>query len=380
MADETKYKVVAKSLENDIRAGKYAGRSLPSEAQLVRQFGVGRKTVQRAILELQHLGLVVRRQGKGTFLSNLGKRTTGLLGLLIPDATSATIFQSFSREIARIGQNAGYTFLFGEAAVGDAESVVSQTRRFAHEFVSHHVEGVIFRPLVDESYEKVNVEIAEIFDQVGIPLVLIDSDLVAPPKRSAFDVVEINNIIAEQRIAEHLLRLGRRRIAFLMDDTPMGISINLRSRLFGLASAVMAAGVEWNPKHVLTVRADDVLGVRRAIGRRYTPDAIVCASDIVAVRLMQTLSKLGRRVPDDIAVIGFDDMEEARFSNPALTTIHQPVEQIAEQAFRALMRRIRGDSLPPCEILVDAPLVVRKSTLGSGKPPRNMRKKNGVAT
>ena len=380
MADETKYKVVAKSLENDIRAGKYAGRSLPSEAQLVRQFGVGRKTVQRAILELQHLGLVVRRQGKGTFLSNLGKRTTGLLGLLIPDATSATIFQSFSREIARIGQNAGYTFLFGEAAVGDAESVVSQTRRFAHEFVSHHVEGVIFRPLVDESYEKVNVEIAEIFDQVGIPLVLIDSDLVAPPKRSAFDVVEINNIAAEQRITDHLLGLGRRRIAFLMDDSPMGISINLRSRLFGLASAVMAAGVEWNPKHVLTVRADDVLGVRRAIGRRYTPDAIVCASDIVAVRLMQTLSKLGRRVPDDIAVIGFDDMEEARFSNPALTTIHQPVEQIAEQAFRALMRRIRGDSLPPCEILVDAPLVVRKSTLGSGKPPRNMRKKKGSVT
>ena len=380
MNEETRYRVVAKSLENEIRAGKYAGRSLPSEAQLVRRFGVGRKTVQRAILELQYQGLVVRRQGKGTFLSNLGKRTTGLLGLLIPDATSATIFQSFSREIARIGQNAGYTFLFGEAAVGDAESVVSQTRRFAHEFVSHHVEGVIFRPLVDESYEKVNVEIAEIFDQVGIPLVLIDSDLVAPPKRSAFDVVEINNIIAEHRIAEHLLRLGRRRIAFLMDDTPMGISINLRSRLFGLASAVMAAGVEWNPKHVLTVRADDVLGVRRAIGRRYTPDAIVCASDIVAVRLMQTLSKLGRRVPDDIAVIGFDDIEEARFSNPALTTIHQPVDQIAEQAFRALMRRIRGDGLPPCEILVDAPLSPRKSTLGSGNPSRNMRKKKGSVT
>ena len=380
MADETKYKVVAKSLENDIRAGKYAGRSLPSEAQLVRQFGVGRKTVQRAILELQYQGLVVRRQGKGTFLSNLGKRTTGLLGLLIPDASSATIFQSFSREIARIGQNAGYTFLFGEAAVGDAESVVSQTRGFAHEFASHHVEGVIFRPLVDESYEKVNLEIAGIFEQVGIPLVLIDSDLVSPPKRSAFDVVEINNIAAEQRIADHLLGLGRRRIAFLMDDSPMGISINLRSRLFGLASAVMAAGVEWNPKHVLTVRADDVLGVRRAIGRRYTPDAIVCASDIVAVRLMQTLSKLGRRVPDDIAVIGFDDMEEARFSNPALTTIHQPVDQIAEQAFRALMRRIRGDGLPPCEILVEAPLIVRKSTLGSGNPSRNMRKKKGSAT
>ena len=196
MADETKYKVVAKSLENDIRAGKYAGRSLPSEAQLVRQFGVGRKTVQRAILELQHLGLVVRRQGKGTFLSNLGKRTTGLLGLLIPDASSATIFQSFSREIARVGQNAGYTFLFGEAAVGDADSVALQTRKFARDFAARHVEGVIFRPLVDEGYEKVNLEIAGIFKKVGIPLVLIDSDIVSSPKRSEFDIVGINNIVA----------------------------------------------------------------------------------------------------------------------------------------------------------------------------------------
>jgi DNA-binding LacI/PurR family transcriptional regulator len=78
---------------------------------------------------------------------------------------------------------------------------------------------------------------------------------------------------------------------------------------------------------------------------------------------MQTLSKLGRRVPDDIAVIGFDDMEEARFSNPALTTIHQPVEQIAEQAFRTLMSRIRNADCVPREILLDAPLVARASTI-----------------
>lgn len=369
MQESVKYRIVVREMEEDIRSGKYAGRSLPSEAQLVKRFGVGRKTVQRAILELQHLGLVVRRKGKGTFLSKLGQRTTGLLGILIPDAPSATIFRSFSREIARIGQNAGYTFLFGEAAVGDAESVVSQTRRFAHEFVSHHVEGVIFRPLVDESYEKVNLEIAGIFEQVGIPLVLIDSDLVSPPKRSAFDVVGINNIVVEQRVVDHLLDLGRRRIAFLMDDSPMGISINLRSRLFGLASAVTAAGVEWNAKHVLTVRADDVAGVRRAIGRRYSPDAIVCGNDAVAICLMQTLSCIGKRVPEDIAVIGFDDMDEAKFSDPSLTTIHQPVEQIAEQAFRALMRRIRGDNLSPCEILMDASLVVRRSTLGTRKSP-----------
>ena len=381
MADETKYKVVAKSLENDIRAGKYAGRSLPSEAQLVRQFGVGRKTVQRAILELQHLGLVVRRQGKGTFLSNLGKRTTGLLGLLIPDASSATIFQSFSREIARVGQNAGYTFLFGEAAVGDADSVALQTRKFARDFAARHVEGVIFRPLVDEGYEKVNLEIAGIFKKVGIPLVLIDSDIVSSPKRSEFDIVGINNIVAGQRIADHLFGLGRRRIAFLMDASPLGFSVNLRSRLFGLAGAVVSAGVEWNAKHVLTVRADDVAGIRRSICRRYRPDAIVCANDAVAIRLMQTLSFLGKRVPEDIAVVGCDGIDSSRLSVPSLTTIHQPVEQIAEQAFRALMSRIRNTTGGnPREILLDAPLVARSSTIGSNSCARKIRIRKGIIT
>ena len=148
-----------------------------------------------------------------------------------------------------------------------------------------------------------------------------------------------------------------------MDASPLGFSVNLRSRLFGLAGAVVSAGMEWNAKHVLTVRADDVAGIRRAICRRYRPDAIVCANDAVAIRLMQTLSFLGKRVPEDIAVVGCDGIDSSRLSVPSLTTILQPVEQIAEQAFRTLMSRIRNADCVPREILLDAPLVARASTI-----------------
>ncbi len=380
MSEEVKYKAIVRSLEGEIRTGKYAGRLLPSEMQLVRRFGVGRKTVQRAILELQYRGLVARKHGKGTFLTRRGERTTGLLGLLIPDASSATIFQSFSREIARIGQEAGYTFLFGEAAAGNAESVTRQTQAFAREFAARHVEGVIFRPIVDEGYVKVNLEVASIFRRKGIPLVLIDSDLVSPPERSGFDIVGIDNIMVGRRIAEHLFELGRRHIAFLMDASPLGLSVNLRNRLFGLAGAVVTAGGEWNATHVFVTRADDVAGVRRMLRRKFRPDAIVCANDTVAIRLMSTLSSIGIRVPEDVAVVGCDDIEGARLSVPALTTVHQPVGHIAEQSFRTLQSLIRhvGRGVPR-EILFDAPLVTRASTLvGGSTKTRTKRKEKTV--
>ena len=365
MQESVKYRIVVQGIEEDIRSGKYAGRALPSEAQLVKRFGVGRKTVQRAILELQHLGLVVRQQGKGTFLTRQGKSATGLLGLLMPDSWHSPIFQSLSRELARIGQDAGYTFLFGEAAEGNVDSVAEQTCRFAREFASRRVEGVIFRPMVDERCIDANIEVADIIRSAGIPIVLIDSDILPSSKRSDFDVVGINNIVAGQSIAKHLIATGRRRIAFLMDASPLGISFNLRSRLFGLSGEIISSGGKWDKCNIYPVKADDVAGLKRLLRKKFRPDAIVCANDVVAVRLLHTLQSIGIRVPEDIAVMGCDDIEGGRVVSPTLSTIHQPVDKIAELAFGTLQRRIRGDDLPPCEIFVDAPVVVRKSTMGA---------------
>ena len=107
----------------------------------------------------------------------------------------------------------------------------------------------------------------------------------------------------------------------------------------------------------------------------------VCANDAVAIRLMQTLSFLGKRVPEDIAVVGCDGIDSSRLSVPSLTTIHQPVEQIAEQAFMTLMSRIRNTTGGnPREILLDAPLVARSSTIGSNSCARKIRIRKGIIT
>ena len=374
MVDEIKYRRIAAQLESEIRSGKYATRALPSEMQLVRRFGVGRKTVQRAMLELQYRGIVTRMHGKGTFLTERGANLTGLLGLLIPNAASQLFFQSFAREVARVGQEKGYTFLYGEAAAGDAESVALQTRRFAREFAARRVEGVIFRPILGARYTCVNEEVVDVFRKAGVPVVLVDSDIVAPPLRSGFDVVGINNVLAGRRIADYLMGIGRRRIAFLINDVPEGISVNLRNRLFGLSGAVSSAGARWSANHVIRLEPDDVNGFRRVFKRKFIPDAIVCVCDDVALKLMPTLTAIGKRVPEDVAVAGFDDIDGARLSVPSLTTIHQPIARIAECAFEALQYRMgRLEGMPPREILLDAPLIERDSTADHKVKRRNRK-------
>ena len=88
----------------------------------------------------------------------------------------------------------------------------------------------------------------------------------------------------------------------------------------------------------------------------------MCGNDEQAILLAETLARLGKRIPDDVAVVGFDDIAAARTANPPLTTISQPVRKLAATAFKTLLARIRYPNNDPREILLDAPLVARRST------------------
>jgi DNA-binding LacI/PurR family transcriptional regulator len=91
------------------------------------------------------------------------------------------------------------------------------------------------------------------------------------------------------------------------------------------------------------------------------PDALICANDATAARLLVTLASLGVHVPDDVRLASFDDVQYANLLSPPLTTIHQPCEQIGAVAVQTLLQRLREPGTPPREILLDAPLVVRRS-------------------
>ena len=357
-----RYKQAAESLADGLRGGIYAkDGKLLGEYELAKRLGVARETARKAIAELVRRGLVERRRGVGTFLTERGKRRSGLIALMIPDVSSAEIFKVISAEIERLGRANGYQFrpvAFRKRAV---EESALEARRLARQLVVECVEGVIFRPFLDERMAQTNREVVRIFQNAEVPVVLIDSDIAEPPDRSECDLVAVDNISAGRRVAEHLIEKGRRRVAFLMNGLSMRSNANWRNRLFGVAGELALGGIESAVK-VLDCRPDDQEALARLYRSHFRPDAIVCGNDETAVILMRTLQAIGRRIPTDVAVVGFDDAACAASATPPLTTVRQPAKLIAKTALRMLFARIANPKIEVREAYLPAPLVVRRST------------------
>ena len=361
-ANLPKHQQVFETLKEEILAGKYDIRHrLPSEAQLVRRFGISRPTVSRALRDLKSAGYLDRRPGSGTYLNPAARLESGYFGMIIPSYGSAEIFAPICAEIALRSQQAGYTLLWGDSSATDLETRANQALELCRQYIRQNVAGVFLEPLeLIPGHEAINQEILHTLTENRIPTVLIDRDIVCFPERSGYDLVGIDNLSAGYRVADHLIRQGARRITFVSRP---GSAPTVLQRIAGVHDALLNAGIHWNPDQIATGNPDDAAFVRRIVGKsaKQRPDAFVCANDATAARLMVTLGTLGLRVPNDVRLASFDDVQYAKLLSPPLTTIHQPCEQIGAVAVQALLQRISEPDTPPREILLDAPLVIRRS-------------------
>ena len=365
MADDTniKYRDIFRMLRSEILAGKYDHvLRLPSENQLVRRFNASRSTMIRVMLELQKYGLVERRRGSGTYLSPMARNSTGCLGLIVPGHRNVEIFTPICAEIARVSREAGYTTLFGDVSSSNPLERVRQAQALAADYASRRVSGVFFEPieLLPDSTE-LSLEILSILNGNHIPVVLLDRDVVSAKGRSQYDLVGINNIRAGRTLAAHIIEQEARHICFFM---PPHSAPTIFQRCEGVAMAVRGAGIPWRDTNVCVAFPDDADAVRRLFRKGVAPDALICGNDRTAARLLQTLTGIGKRVPQDTMLAGFDDVSCAQLLSPPLTTMRQPCEAIAAVAVRTLLERIYDPTLPPREINLEATLVVRKSTKG----------------
>jgi DNA-binding LacI/PurR family transcriptional regulator len=343
-------------LREAIRGGAYADGSFLSEAQVMRKFGVGRQTAVRILNELVKDGLIVRRPGAGTFLSRLGRRATGRIGLIIHGSDYCELFAPVAKQISQACQASGYGLMFGDVSALDTPERVRRVMELVDKFLADGLDGLVFQPveLVPDA-AKINGRIVKRFTDAGVPVALLDSDIVPAPQRSDCDLVSVDHLSVGRRLAQHLREAGARRVVYLMqkDRAPC-----VRERQTGVA-----LGCEGLPLPGKAVFADpeDRAAVRRML-KRERPDAIACYNDRQAAHLLQTLAQLGVRVPQDVRVTGFDDVLCARLTIPPLTTMHQPCEAIGSTIVKLLVERIREPSLPVRTVLLDSPLVVRQST------------------
>ena len=191
-----------------------------------------------------------------------------------------------------------------------------------------------------------------------VPVVLVDCDQLDPD----YSQVQIDSIHAMECVVEHLLGQGSRRLAVITGD--LG-HINGRERLAGVQMAAI--------RHGLSVPEDAVAmeqGFNEASGRRGMEtllsrgldfDAVVCHSDLIALGAMEILAKAGRKVPDDVRVVGFDNMEFTERIHPSLTTVDPRSCELGVMAARLLQQKIQNKHDHPLSIRSSAALIVRES-------------------
>ncbi|MFC7534689.1 LacI family DNA-binding transcriptional regulator [Actinoplanes sp. GCM10030250] len=193
----------------------------------------------------------------------------------------------------------------------------------------------------------------------GLPMVLIDDrDQVSGQIPS----VGTTNHTGAASAARHLLEIGRHKPLVITGPSRFGCT---QQRLDGFSSVYADAGHPIDDERVLLgdfTFAAGVDNVRHAIAAGIEFDAVFCHNDISATGAMQAIQDSGRRIPDDVAVVGFDDIPQAAHSSPPLTTVHQPMREMGEAAARTLLAHFEGTPLPNRPTVIPATFTVRAST------------------
>jgi DNA-binding LacI/PurR family transcriptional regulator len=302
-----------------------------------------RARVEAALAELNYRPNVSAR--------NLRRSRSGIIALALPEL-DAPYFSELARFVIRAAEEHSWTVL-----IDQTDGLPARERLVTEGLRAHLIDGLIFSPLALG-----REELADRRDDT--PLVLLGERVEHGPA----DHVAIDNVAAALAATQHLIGLGRRRIAAI-GYQPDVRSLTAALRMEGYLAALADAGLPRDERLVTPVesyrRAEGAAAMARLLDLAEPPDAVFCFNDLLALGALRTLHERGRRIPEDVAVVGFDDIEDGRFSNPTLTTVSPDKERIARLAVSMLRSRMDGDGqIPPREVRAPFTLVARESTLG----------------
>lgn len=304
-----------------------------------------RLLVEAAVAELGYRPNILAR--------NLKNGRSGLIALVVPEL-DVPYFSELARAVVTKAREFGYTVVVDQTdGEPDRERELIQGEGDAALF-----DAVILSPL---ALSQKDLPVRD----PRHPLVLLGERIAA----SDFDHVAIDNVSAARDATSHLFDLGRRRIAAIGDQPyETGETAQLRTRGFEMAHEAHGLPVDRSlviPRRTFHFSdgADAMEELLRHPDGR--PDAVFCYNDLVAIGAVRTLLSHGLRVPEDVAVVGFDDIEAARYQTPSLTTIAPDRRQIAQLAIERVIARLGSAAEDePAELYADYQLVVRESTAG----------------
>ncbi len=360
-AKKTKHQQILGYVRQAILSGTYkAGDRLPTDGQLMRQFNTSRPTVARAMRDLEMEGYLERRAGSGSFVRVPAQTKPSLIGILTPEIGEHELFQPICSEIALQCQKHNLSLLWADSSSGNGDTAIDHEKNayeLCQRYIKLGVAGVFFTPVeFSEKMLVANREIAEQLDANGISVVLLDRDIERLPKRSRFDLVGVDNFRCGYMQADHLLKLGCKRIGYASRAVS---APTIAARIAGFRHAMLSAGVQHSENLEFCGNLHDPTLIDSIAKAKL--DGLICANDTAAIMIMRGLIQRGVRIPEDLRMIGIDDVKIASMAMVPLTSIRQPCRAIGSAAVNTMIRRIENRKMCAHDIHVDVELVVRES-------------------
>lgn len=286
---------------------------------------------------------------------NLRSHRTGVIALAVPEM-DAPYFAELAHHVVRYASEHGWVVLVDETGQIQDESLREREQEAAAGVRRNLIDGAILSPLA--------LDDADLTEYGSVPLVLLGERL----ESGVADHVVVDNRGAAAELTRHLIDTGRRRIA-VIGAQPPPFGQTARLRLQGYLDTLAAAGMTVDDSLVVPAlewrRHAGAAAMRQLLEQPVPerPDAVFCLNDLLALGALHALAEAGVRVPQEIAVVGFDDIEEARFATPSLTTVAPDKAAIAREAVAHLARRLSPEgNWSPEEVTVGYTLQLRGSS------------------
>lgn len=325
----------------------------PDERELARLYKVSRDTVRQANTNLEKSGFLIRIQGKGTFVDDVARVKTGLhrIGLVMGHTNDTSseflppVFNGIWAAIAAHGHNHELELMMSKNGSGLTEQVVAVDKK--------RVDGLLF--LVLETDDQILLELKK----KGFPFVLINYYV----QGTKLNCILCNHRKAAFDATEHLIKLRHKDIAFMCGDLTHRSDID---RVQGYRMALEKHDIRYRPallKSCLYMQEEVKNRMRELLSLDAVPTGIICADDKIAFWVAEILCQYNLSVPEDVSLIGFNDMKIASTMKPNLTTMRMPMEKIGKLGTEMLIEIMNGNASREKEIKLDFSLVERDSCL-----------------
>jgi LacI family transcriptional regulator len=327
---------------------RHAGVSAMTVSRVINSSpSVSPDTRSRVEQSIAELGYIPSRLARG-----LSAQRTGTLALIVPDVANPffTLIVRGSEDVAR---RAGYRLL-----LCDTRADLELEREVIDEMIAHRVEGILIAPVSDRSREHLRRLV-----RYGVPFVLVDRTVPG---------IDVDTVLGDsaggaQQLVEHLIALGHQRIGMI---TESGAVSTARDRRHGYETAMASAGLDVDPALVVESSVDPD-GGREGMGQllelEQPPSAVFTVNNLVALGAIEAVRATGRDVPDDVALVCFDDIEYASRLHPFLTVMEQPAEMFGTLGTQLLLERIQNRvGARGRTVVLPAQFVVRRSCGAAG--------------